>query len=168
MITMCRQERTVVTHCTNGGNRKINFLQNEKVLLRERKRHTARRVASARYSDLFPDRREGAPHPVLDMDGGVLHPLLVSRMRYPHPELGWGILPSPGWGTFSPLLDAGSKNTSLLRLELIPASLERRGGEAGEVVGEASCAYLRLPPLGIELKTPTIHGLQDRCQTYVK
>ena len=34
---------------------------NKKVLLREHKRHTTRRVASARYTDLSPDRGKGTP-----------------------------------------------------------------------------------------------------------
>ena len=34
---------------------KWQFNQYKKVLLRERKRHTARRVASARFADLSPD-----------------------------------------------------------------------------------------------------------------
>ena len=37
---------------------------NKKVLLRERKKHTARRVASARYAALSPNGGGGYPHPV--------------------------------------------------------------------------------------------------------
>ena len=43
---------------------------NKKVLLRERKRHTVRRVASARYAALSPDGGWGVPRPVLDWGGG--------------------------------------------------------------------------------------------------
>ena len=48
---------------------------NKKVLLRERKRHTSRRVASARYGDLSPDGGGGVPHPVLD---GGRYPILLT------------------------------------------------------------------------------------------
>ena len=58
---------------------------NKKVLLRERKRHTARRVASARYADLSSDGEGGMPHPVLDRG-------------YPIPSLDRrGTISSPGW-----------------------------------------------------------------------
>ena len=53
----------------------IILMLNKKVLLRERKRHTARRVASARYTG------EGVPHPV--MVGGIPPP--QPRMGYPSP-----------------------------------------------------------------------------------
>ena len=42
-----------------------NYDDNKKVLLRERKRHTAHRVASARYATLSPDGGGGVPHPDL-------------------------------------------------------------------------------------------------------
>ena len=53
------------------GMREVSF--NKKVLLRERKRHTARCIASTRFADQFPDRYSiqswmggggGVPHPV--------------------------------------------------------------------------------------------------------
>ena len=44
-------------------------LTNNKVLLRERKRQTARRVASARYAALSPD--GGIPEPDLYGEGGT-------------------------------------------------------------------------------------------------
>ena len=61
------------------------YKYNKKALLRERKRHTARRVASARYADLSGG---GIPHP---MSGGV-----------PCPRLGGtpsqvGRVPNPFW-----------------------------------------------------------------------
>ena len=59
---------------------------NKKGLLRERRRHTVRRVASAHYADLSPDRE--VPHPVLDGGG-----------RVPHPVLFGGTPSSPGWGS---------------------------------------------------------------------
>ena len=89
--------------------------QNKKVLLRERKRHTARRVASASSpgqgsTPSIPDR--GVPHPVLD---GGTHPVLgrgypiLSWMGIPPFIPGQRVLPSrpglgyppsgPGWGT---------------------------------------------------------------------
>ena len=92
---------------------------NKKVLLRERKRHTARRVASARYADLSPDEGGGGvPHPVSWMrvppistwDGvpliwiwdGVPHS--GPGMGYPCLDLRWGIplCPDLGWGTHPP------------------------------------------------------------------
>ena len=61
---------------------------NRKVLLREHKRHTARRVASARYADLsrgVPHLRSGG-YPIPGL-GGVPHP----RPRgVPHP-ISWGV-----------------------------------------------------------------------------
>ena len=63
----------------------ILILQNKKVHLRERKRHTTRRIASARFADQYPD-REGVPHPVLDE--GV--PLPVLHRGVPHPVMDRG------------------------------------------------------------------------------
>ena len=91
-------------------------IRNKKVLLRERKRHTARRIASARFADLSPDGGGVPPSSLgwvgtgvlhLVLDGGTLstpdmgYPLVqtldrvaLSRpgMGYPppHPHLGWG------------------------------------------------------------------------------
>ena len=76
--------------------KKNNNNNNKKVLLRDRKRHTARRVASARYAALS---RGGTPSQV----GGVPH----TRVRgYPSqvggaPSQGGGRVPRssiPGWG----------------------------------------------------------------------
>ena len=84
---------------------------NKKVLLRERKRHTARRVASTWYAALvgvppaggYPARGElharGYPFP-----GGV-PPCMgrgtpcLGRGGTPLPHLGMGYPPSAGWGT---------------------------------------------------------------------
>ena len=61
-------------------------IRNKKVLLRERKRHTARRLVIARYAALSPDLR-GVPHP--DLRRGTPPP--VSWMGYPpYLDLGWG------------------------------------------------------------------------------
>ena len=94
----------------------------KKVLLRERKRYTARRVASARYAALSNGGGggEGLPHPLLDrgypiqswLGGGEypiqswlegVTPLSRPGMGYPPiqtwdgvplcPDLGWGTLP---------------------------------------------------------------------------
>ena len=46
---------------------RVKQFVNKKVLLRKRKRHTARRVASTRYADLSPV-WGGVPHPVLNGD----------------------------------------------------------------------------------------------------
>ena len=45
------------------GQLKVKMLSNKKVLLRERKRHTARRVASARYA--------GVGYPIQSWWGGT-------------------------------------------------------------------------------------------------
>ena len=59
----------------------------KKVLLRERKRHTARRIASARYADLSPD--GGGGYPIQTWDG----------VPPPRLDLGWGTpLCKPGTG----------------------------------------------------------------------
>ena len=59
--------------------REVDYLKpeiNKEVLLRERKRHTARRVASARYAGLSPDGGGGGvPH--AGLDGGTCVGLLV-------------------------------------------------------------------------------------------
>ena len=98
-----------------------NHNRNKKVLLRERKRHTACRIAIASYAALSPDR--GVPHPVLD--GGIPHLVLVQGVSHPvldggtpswpgqavpqgsphldlgwstpHPDLGWGTSPVQTW-----------------------------------------------------------------------
>ena len=64
-------------------------IQNKKVLLRERKRHNARRVASARFANgedgvggtPFSLEWGGVPHPVLDGVGG--YPPSRPGMGYP-------------------------------------------------------------------------------------
>ena len=61
------------------------FTTDKKVLLRERKRHTARRVASARYAALSPDERGGCVYISSPGLGGVPHPVIF----FPS---------SPGWG----------------------------------------------------------------------
>ena len=98
-----------VFSCCNSWNNKVN----KKVLLRERRRHTARRVASARYADRLMG-GGGLPHPVLDR--GVHHPVggggwvgtpsspdpgwvpwgtpLVSRMGYTPPTWIWDGVPA--------------------------------------------------------------------------
>ena len=78
---------------------------NKKVLLRQRKRHTARRVASTRFSDLSPDVGGGGYPPVLIL---IRYPP-VSRMGYPSTclDLGWA---PPGWtwdGVPPPCLNLG-------------------------------------------------------------
>ena len=63
------RERVPILFCQSF--RQKNSL-NKKVLLRERKRHTADRLASTRYADLSPDGgRVGVPHPVQDGGGGT-------------------------------------------------------------------------------------------------
>ena len=79
-----------------------NSTKNKKVLLRERKRHTARRVTSARSADLFREYPiltwlEGGT-PVMSWPGG--YPSMgypQPGQRYPLP--GTGVSPSQYWGT---------------------------------------------------------------------
>ena len=72
---------------------KVSFY-NKKVLLRERKRHTARCIASTRYAALSNP----------DLVGGVPHPDLVGGVPQVPPKLGWGTPtemvypPRPGMG----------------------------------------------------------------------
>ena len=68
----------------DSGNSVIKkYYFSKKVLVRERKRHTAHCVASARFADggggtpSSLGQGRGVPHPVLD--GGVPHPVLDRR-----------------------------------------------------------------------------------------
>ena len=110
-----------------------NFLVNKKVFLRERKRHTASRIASARYAALSNGWGEGGspdtPAPSIQTWSGrgvpspTIHPGQVRGYpRYPstiqtwsggtpgnphNPELGWGTPPTQTWDWVSPHLDLG-------------------------------------------------------------
>ena len=67
----------------------INLLSNKKVLLCERKRHTARRVASARYAAPSPNGgRGGVPHPVPDGGRGEGYPIQSQMGGTPFPSAG--------------------------------------------------------------------------------
>ena len=86
---------------------KPQYLNNKKVLLRERKRHTARRVASARYAALSHGGRGGG-YPIQPWVWG--YPIQSwLREGYPdvtppHPDMGWGTPhPDLGWGTKPPI-----------------------------------------------------------------
>ena len=86
-------------------------MDNKKVFPRERKRHTARHVVSARYAALSPGggggregnlSRLGQGYPIQDWKGGTP----VSWMEYPQtwdgvppPGPGMGYPPSAGWGS---------------------------------------------------------------------
>ena len=72
---------------------RLVFMYNKKVLLRERKRHTDRRVASTRYAAL-PG--VGTPTPV-----GVPPPP-ASWMGYPPRPAGWGTPPPASWMGYPP------------------------------------------------------------------
>ena len=65
----------------------LKLLINKKVLLRERKRHAVRHVASACYAG------GGGPYPVM-VGGGVPHPVLVG---VPHPVMVRGGYPIQSW-----------------------------------------------------------------------
>ena len=69
---------------------RLDFYVNKKVLLRERMRHTACGVASARFADGGGDTPSspGRGDPIQSWTGGV-----------PYPDLGWGTPLSAGWGT---------------------------------------------------------------------
>ena len=82
----------------------INNFTNKKVLLRERKRHTAGRVASARYAALsngwgvtHPDLGQGT-HP--DLGWGT--PTQTWDRVPPHPDLGWGTPRTQTWDGVPP------------------------------------------------------------------
>ena len=73
--TICQSKVTNSTRITGIGKcdnvLQVSYIsedmKNKKVLLRERKRHTARRVASARYADLSPD----GGYPIQSWTGGT-------------------------------------------------------------------------------------------------
>ena len=71
----------------------LNIFVNKKVLLREHKRHTARRVASARFADWG-----GVPHPILDGGGVPSTPRPRSGWRGTPSNLGRGACPRSGRG----------------------------------------------------------------------
>ena len=77
----------------------VKIYVNRKVLLRERKRHTTCRIASARYADgggvPHPVLVGGVPHPV--MVGGLPHPVMMVERGLPHPVMVGGS-PRPGMG----------------------------------------------------------------------
>ena len=112
--------------------RKIKTFVNKKVLLRERKRHTARRVANARIQwwrrgrgtpsshggrGVYPISGLvggypiqswwwGVPHP---RSGGVPHPAMGGTQGTPQPDLGW-VPPSQTWDGVPPQPDLGWGN----------------------------------------------------------
>ena len=69
----------------------LKTIRNKKVLLRERKRHTARCVASARYAALSNGGGGGVPHPV--MMGVVPHPVMVGGTPGSPPIQTWDGVP---------------------------------------------------------------------------
>ena len=116
---------------------------NKKILLRERKRHTARRLACARFADWrgggwYPIQSwtggGGLSHPVLDWGGGGVTPSSLGwgvPQGTPHSRsaqgwgvprsadggtqssLGWGYPPRSGWGVPHPVLDGGTPHPDL-------------------------------------------------------
>ena len=89
-------------------------IENKKVLLRERKRHTACHLASARYADLSPDGGGGGGGTPSSLMGypqtgpGMGYPL-ISWMGYLCPDLGWGTpCPDLRWGNPHPDLEWGT------------------------------------------------------------
>ena len=93
----------------NAENQKLK--KNKKVLLRERKRHTARRVASARYAALSnwwgvggtPSSSGWRGYPIQSRVGGVTPSSPDRGVGTPVQTLGAVLPPSAEWG--SPCLD---------------------------------------------------------------
>ena len=86
------------------------FFKNKKVLLHECKRHTARRVASARYAALSNGGWGGSTPTIQTWPGGYPpcpdlgwgKPPSRPGMGYPHSDLGYPPHPDLGWGTPPP------------------------------------------------------------------
>ena len=78
---------------------------NKKVLLRECKRHTARREASVRYAAPSPTEGGGLPHPVLN--GG--YPTVPPKQTWDgvSPIQTWDVPPDQTWEWGTPCLDLG-------------------------------------------------------------
>ena len=89
--------------------------KNKKVLLCERKRHTARHIAITRYADLSPDRQEG--YPIHSWIGWGTSSSL-DGYGHPHPDLGWGYPLSAGWS--NPLSRSGMEYLSISRMGYPP------------------------------------------------
>ena len=83
---------------------KSQSTNNKKVLLRERKRHTARRVASARYAKGgYPVPGPGGVPHHRSGGRGVPHPRSAGTLGTPHlPDLGWGTPPGQTWDGVPP------------------------------------------------------------------
>ena len=85
----------------------MKSVEYKKVLVCERKRHTARHEASARYAALSPNWGGGRlPHPVLEGDTHSVMEGGAPEMGYPPPRPGldWGSPPIQTWdgGTYPP------------------------------------------------------------------
>ena len=91
----------------------FNHIYNKKVLLRERKRHTARRIPSARYAALssgggypgypplhHPDLAQGVPPTIQTWPGEVpwVTPTIQTWLGYPPPQTWDGVPPTPDLG----------------------------------------------------------------------
>ena len=86
---------------------RVNFFLNKKVLLRERKRHTTCRVASARYADLSGgghtlSKGWGEGGTLSHVQGGYPIPGLRGYPRYPPATLGMGYPPGQTWDGVPP------------------------------------------------------------------
>ena len=97
----------------------------KKVLLRERKRHIARRVVSTRFAALSRG-RGGYPYSVLTW-GDYAHPVLMGGGGVTHPVLNWGGGGTPYWpGRRTPPPphhQTGWGNPTLIRLDGVPPPL---------------------------------------------
>ena len=81
LVCLCRDlllvQIVILVSIGDRHSHSYNFpMQPTQVLLLERKRHTARRVASARYAALSPNGGGGVPHPVLDRGGYPIQSLI--------------------------------------------------------------------------------------------
>ena len=134
-------------------NTNLNF--NKKVLLRERKRHTARRAASTRHGMGTPS-SHGGGYPTQSWWGGVLHPVMVGGYPgTPHPDLarGRGTPTSHGWGVPHPVM-MGVPHPVMVGGTWVPLTIQTWPG--GYPIQSSRYPPPSKPSRGSTLGTPTI------------
>ena len=143
---------TEMAYMSNYSSKRLNSELNKKVILRERKRHTTRRVASARYAALS----NGVPHPVLARGDTPSSP----GQGVPHPVLGgWGY-PIPGsgvWGVPHPVLAGGGTSSQVQVGEGGTPSSPGWGDGTPSSSGQGRGAYPRVKSL---LGVPGVSPIQ--------
>ena len=113
----------------------MKIFLNNKVLLRERKRHTARRVASTRHA--VPVGVPPSPCPDLDRGGGVPHPADWGR-GYPFLVMEGGTPPILTWD-----LDRGVPHPADRGVPQVPPIQTRDGGTPHPHLGWSTpCPHL--------------------------